>query len=99
MTLSADDQILLDSLKSQSVIAAFKYKGWRPMLKHQLPPRLQAANITALIKGDRQAIVYTGAAWQTRKLETVKAFAAAEDIPVSRAIDYLVGFQDMMEGV
>ncbi len=69
------------------------------MLKHQLPPRLQTEDVTALIRNDRQAIVCTGDAWQTQKLETVKAFAVAEDISVSKAIDYLVGFQDTMQGV
>lgn len=97
--LSAHDQALLNSLKPESVVTAFKHKDWRPMLKHQLPPSLRNVEATALIKGDSHMVVYTGDAWQMRKLETVKAFAAAEDISVSEAINYLVGFQDTMQSV
>ncbi|MBD3881055.1 hypothetical protein IFO70_04745 [Phormidium tenue FACHB-886] len=97
MILSADDQTLLNSLKPEFVIAAFKHKGWRPALKHHLPPRLRDAEATALIRGDNQAVVYTDNDWQTRKLDAMTAFAVAEGISTSKAIDYLTGFQEMME--
>lgn len=97
MILSADDQILLDSLKPEFVIAAFKHKGWRPMLKHRLPSRFRDTEATALIRGDSHAVVYTGDAWQTQKLKAVTAFAMTEEVPVPRAISFFAGFQETME--
>lgn len=100
MTLSADDQTLLDSLKPELVISAFKYKGWRPMLKHRLPPHLRDADALALIKDDRHVVVHWGEGWHTRKLEVITTFAEVEKIPVSNAIGYFADFisPDRSEG-
>ncbi|MBD3882191.1 hypothetical protein IFO70_10510 [Phormidium tenue FACHB-886] len=100
MTLSASDQTLLDSLKPELVISAFKYKGWRPLLENRLPLHLRNADALALIKDDRHVVVYWGEAWHTRKLEAITTFAEAEKIPVSSAISYLADFisPDCSEG-